>query len=366
MTSVPVRLLILTSFLALVGCPLNPASVKPDEQFEQKVSQWIAEKEYGEALSALASVDPKHPDYPRLAEWRKKVEKQAAQYEADTLKQTDALIAKGDWAQALNQFDEAIDHLPRSTKLRDGLSALTAKQNALVMEQDRQLLLKRGQWLIEAQPHYANIARITPRDSDAQRQLANHEEEMLETGEKLAKWGLEAFEAERMKEASQLIDLAEQMGSSEPITAAVSKLDTWKRSTEQARRERIRKDRAAAEARAASKRKKFNQLIGAYKTALNTGELLKAQSLLEQAEKTNPDKRSLQAEKVELSKQIRLRIEKRYSDGIEHYSRSEFAQAVEAWQEVVTLDPNHIQAQENLERAKKVLEKLQQLRQKQS
>ena len=74
------RLLLLLPLLAMqTGCVLITSYSKG----EDRIQQWVKEKQYGNALKALNNIDPKDPDYLKAAEKRKQVEALAAAYEHD-------------------------------------------------------------------------------------------------------------------------------------------------------------------------------------------------------------------------------------------------------------------------------------------
>ena len=69
--------------------------------------------------------------------------------------------------------------------------------------------------------------------------------------------------------------------------------------------------------------------------------------------------------KSALQKVVDVKVSQLFEEGVSAYSRGHFERAARDWRTVLSLEPNHQQAKENLDRAEKVLEKLETLRLKQ-
>ena len=97
---------------------------------DQRIDRWIAQREYGQALTAIDWVGPDDSRYHALQVKRRLVEKLAHTYEAEVIREADTLAGRGDWAGALTLYDRALDRLPDSTALHRGLNRLSVIQLA--------------------------------------------------------------------------------------------------------------------------------------------------------------------------------------------------------------------------------------------
>ena len=66
-----------------------------------------------------------------------------------------------------------------------------------------------------------------------------------------------------------------------------------------------------------------------------------------------------------LDRAIEQESSRLFETGVNAYSRGKYSEAAKYWRQVLELQPNNKRAQENLERADRVIEKLQQLKKKQ-
>jgi hypothetical protein len=90
--------LFFASLLTLTGCTYV-SSLRSD--VSKQVETLEARQEYGQALEILARVPPSHPEYPRLAQKRIRIEAKAKMYEQATIRRAGELISQNRWTDAL-------------------------------------------------------------------------------------------------------------------------------------------------------------------------------------------------------------------------------------------------------------------------
>lgn len=344
-------LLPLSAALSMSGCVILP--VETDELGPQ-VDIWVAEKEYDKAINALIQVDPKHPDYPQLAERRKEVEKLAAEYEQEVIRRAIKLSDAGKWAEALALYDDAIDQLSDSAALRDGLADLHKRQQAAVDKQNLKLLLHEARWLNAALPVKRSIVDILPNDDDVAYELQRMEERAMELASTLVDKGLAALEAGDTRLAGEYLPLALKLNDSEENRKALKSLEDY-----HAARKRQRQAARDAEQR------KERELTESYQRHFNAKRYNEARAVLAELKKERPNDASLRDEERRLEAAVRKSIESNLKAGSDAYSLSQFETAHSHWSAVIRLDPNNKEALENLERVERVLENLRRLRERQ-
>lgn len=69
--------------------------------------------------------------------------------------------------------------------------------------------------------------------------------------------------------------------------------------------------------------------------------------------------------KNKLMQAVSKEVERLFDTGVNNYSRGQFEKAADNWRTLLQLQPGHQQARENLDRANKVLDKLEKLKAKQ-
>lgn len=348
--------------MALSGCVTTGNYAR----FEPQLDQWLQQKEYGRALNALSRVDPTDPDYSKAAEQRKKVEALAANYEQQVRKETREQQGRGDWAAALDLYDIALDRLPTSAILKDGLAKLTMQQREALNELELKRLLQHGQWLRQTLPITADMARIDPRNTDARRQHEKTQQEAELIANELAQYGNRALADNDLKSANLTLSLAAELSNSPVIEESRKKLRKQQDSVE-AQERREREQRREQNQRASVERERREaEIEERYRSAFTKRNYAEARRQLQRLHSYSPNHPRVDAMEQQLEKAIQAESDRLYDIGISAYSRGQFESAAKAWREALSINPNHQAARDSLERAEKVLEKIEALKQKQA
>ncbi|WP_303902016.1 hypothetical protein [Thiohalomonas denitrificans] len=362
------RILLPMGIAALLGgcSALSTLQGLTGNDLNTQLDTWIVERQYGRALNALSAIDPKDPEYSRLADKRRKVESLAKTYEKEIVAQAAKDMEKGNWARALNAYDTALRGMPDSTYLKDGLAELHRKQSSLVATQRLNLMVARARFLERALPIYERIARIDPRDHDASNALKEHRQSIQETAEHLARTGSAALEAAEYEVAERTLPLAATLSNDEMVQAAYTRLKEWHAAREREHQNARERRRKRAEAQEANAHQYFDSLMSEYRRTYENGQYQKAGKILAQLEETTTNQSEVESERKQLEVTIDIEVERLFEEGVTYYSRGEFERAVQLWKRILELRPAHRPALDNLDRAERVLERLQQLREKQA
>ncbi len=341
---------LLVPILLQTGCTVFTSY----DQGETQINQWVKEEQYGKALSALGNVDATDPDYYVAAKKRKQVEALAAKYAHSIRQKNKRLLAAGKWAEALDSYDDAIDRLPDSVVLKDGLAQLHQRQAHELERVELKRLYGYAAWLKDALPLFDDLVRIDPRNSEAKQRQKRIQREAELLAEELTQYGDRALANNRLKEAERLLKLATQLSNSPATQESMKNLRQQKIQTK-------RQQRAQALKRKTITDKLLKQFNKSY-TEKDFSHARKVLDALDEAGmKTSQHK--------ELQKKLQLAIDREATrlmrEGVNAYSRSQYEQAIITWKQVLKLQPNNKQAKESLQRAEKVLERLNELRIKQ-
>ena len=351
--------LFITLLNGCVGVPTRYAELEP------QLEQWEKDRAYGRSLDVLGQIDPIDPDYAKAAAMRKQVERRAAEYEQQIRKETQHKLQKGDWAGALNQYDEALIKYPQSVVIKDGLAKLRQQQRDNLDDLELKRLVLHGEWLRDALPLHHDIARVAPRSRDAQNRLSHIKEEANGIAQQLAVIGNRAMADNDLDAANATLPLALELSGDPVIEESVKRLReelkrveqkqlaTRRRNEEQARDAREKKDRA------------IRSIVARYDQAFAKQDYLTARNQLAQIEKVDRKYRGLRPMQEKLQAAIDAKVARLFDAGVSAYSRGQFEDAARHWRSVLQLTPDHQQAIENLERADKVLQKIEKLKEKQ-
>ncbi|HEX9802224.1 MAG TPA: hypothetical protein VGB35_03135 [Gammaproteobacteria bacterium] len=365
-------------------------------QMESQVEQWIADKQYGNALDALSKVDPTDPLYPRAAEKRKEVEALAARYEQEVRRLTRTDLEKGKWADALDTYDVALSRLPKSAVLKDGLAQLHQEQQNELERLELQRLLHHGEWLKQTLPTFEDIARVDPRNLligpkeqqpegewlkqtvpipsyqqvassnyTAAQRLQMIRKEAEEIASELALYGSKALANNQLEIAERTLRLASDLSTAPAINESLKKLRAQQEQASalaRTEREKRQKELEAAEQR---KSRLVDDHLKKYRSAFVEKDYRSARDHLEVLQKIDKGNPRWDELMEVLEQATTEEVERLFNSGVTAYSRGQFEEAATLWRRVLELEPEHTQAKESLDRAQRVLDKLKQLKEKQ-
>lgn len=352
-------------YVLLLSLLSSCAAFQPTpDQLNQEISHYEKQHDYEDALRLIAFIPPGDPDYSHYAKRRKEIEAKIEAYSKDIIQQTDKLIAEGQWAEALNLYDEALDHLPSHSGLRDGLAALHQQQVTAAEVERSRILIARGQWLEQSLPVTRKIATILPRDDKAQEDLRRREKDAQEAAEQLAEVGDNAMQNEDYKLAEQTLPLAARLSDSESIQQSLATLKEYQANKKKKGKRAAERRKARLQRRQQQRKKEIQRLTKLYNQTFGKGQYLQAREHLEKLSKLKPTEVPVEAMRTTLEKTILNKAEEHYQQGVKLYSRNQFEAALAEWEKALKLNPKHQLAKENADRARKVVKKLEELRNK--
>lgn len=324
-------------------------------QGETQINQWIKDKQYGSALKSLGSVDPTDPDYTIASKKRKQVEALAASYEHNVRQKNERLLKAGKWAAALDSYDDALDRLPDSAVLKDGLAQLHQEQARELERLELKRLFGYGTWLKEVLPVFDDLVRVNPRSSEARARQKRMRNEADKLADELTQYGNRALANNQLTTAEKLLELASDLSDTPAIKESLKNLKQQKKET--------RQQQVALEL----KRKRVtDSLLQQFNRSFSNKDFPRARkqlSALKEAGFSKSEYRKLQ-KKLQLATDQEARRLMR--EGVNAYSRGQFEVAIKNWKRVLALQPDNKQASESLDRAEKVLERVKELRIKQA
>lgn len=330
----------------LVGC----AHVVPDSNsLAKRVELLLARDSFGSALDLARTLPPDHPQRKLLIE---QASAQALAYERKLIAQAAERAEHGEWADARRVYQEGLRRLPHSQALRDGLAALTARQERQRARIEAELLVLQAQWVEESLARHRVLTGLAPDDGAVQRRRERLESEAADVAVRLGQSGRVAAARGDYEEAERHLELAVRLGAKGEIEAA----------HRQVARTRSQRDKVTRQAQEEERGRTVGKLLAEAEEALAAGRLADARERvgrLKQVDAANPEGRRLeQAVDQAVERQVRRDLE----EGIAVYGQGRIEAALELWRRVQAIDPNNEQAAAHIARAERVLSKLEQLR----
>ncbi len=333
----------------------------------EKIDALVAEQQYGRAQAILVRVAESHADYARLSLLHEETVKQAMLYEQQALVAAKNLEQQGDWYQAKKYYQQALSNLPESEKLQAAQQALRLKQVVKVAALEFDLLVAQGEWLRRKLAIQQALFPLTPGSWFKTNRYEALRKNVRQLAGELSRRGKLELELEleqgSLVRADHALNLALALHPSTEIEAALKVL-ALKRETlaNEWRQSRQADTQKRQQAIIKSRMHMRGKLQDALALALDKNRLSESLNIVTQlkllGELSAEEKQRIQQLKLLISKQV----EKEINLGIKRYGQGQYKQAIFSWRNALALEPGNEQAVAHIERAERILEKLQRLR----
>ena len=362
------RYVLLLALVVLSACTLVPATPS-DGDLIATADALAAERKFGQALAVLADVTLAHPQYARIAAKRRQIAQSAVAFELEVVGEAQRLVSRGDWAAADQVYVKALATYPQSDVLQNGYAIFKTRRDQRVTNLQRKLLLYEAEWLANDLPLREELVLAAgPRHGEDDLVKAK-QERATQLAAELHVIGLEAMNENDFELAERSLNVADQLQPSPEVQRALASLGRMQTQLEeQARADRMRQQahidekRKAVLSRRVEERKQRSQaVIREYNDAYKRGDLLEARRLVEELsflESYHPDL-------AKMEQQVETRIDAHVKQGLDKgrqlYAQGRIEDALKEWRPLLRYDPDNVELKDNIGRAERVLDKLQQL-----
>jgi len=366
------RLVVLAFFLSTTsGCAYLTAR---SDGVAEKIDTLVEQQQYGRVQQILASVPASHPDYSHLSALPGEIEKLAETYQQQALIEGKRLEQQGQWLLARERYQQALRKLPDSEKLKAAQQALQLKQSAKEAALEFDLMMARGEWLKHNLVIQRELARITPSNWFREGRYEGVLREAKRLAEELGRHGARALEQGDLPRADRVSNLALQLypgPAIEEIRQALVREQQALAQEQQALADQQRQSQEADQQRKqqaiVQSQKDVRQTIRAsLQHALGQNSLSEALLIANQLEQLGELNTEEQQLMQQLARLVQQQVESDMNLGIEHYGQGDYQEAITLWRNVLALEPGNEQAADRIERAERILEKLQRLRDEKS
>ncbi|WP_126456128.1 hypothetical protein [Sulfuriflexus mobilis] len=326
----------------------------------ERIDAWVADDEFGQALSSLEHIPAETPNFSAYVSKRKEVALLADNYERRILAELDNNTNKQDSASRLSLLDKALGKYPDSEALRKKHKALLTQHLRRVRKLDAEALLVRAQLLYNKLPLHEQDARESPINISAQFKLQSMRSEIADMHNRLTAMAQLLLDDKDYALANRCLAQARQFpagqDSLEQLEVLQKQINTRQKSI------------AAKKSKKLGKKKKdrSNRLQQDIDTAINNNQLVKASKLLDELGKLDHNNANYLRLKLQHQEKVTAIVKKKINDGNTLYRQENILQAKKVWEEALRLDPGNKTLQTSILRAKHVLKKLERLRQQQS
>jgi len=333
--------------LQLSGCALIHSL---DKDLDKQIDVWIQEREFTKAMDALNLVRHTHPKYQILQQKKREVIQASTAYESASLARANELLLTQQWDAAEKVLNDSLEKLPDSKKVRQAYQEFIKQRATYLKSLYYQLYINKAEWLVKNKDINNKLERVLPKNRDTRNAIDQHKQEIEHVHKQLVVCGIEAMDIEDLNLAEQCFLLANELKPSADIKGTLADI--------QKQLSRLEKQKVVT----LSNRGRY--LLDKSQQTMQEGKLKQALDLYEQIPAKDRRHGLVKSYKQELDKRINQNVTQGIEVGRKLYSQGEIEQALAIWNDLTKLAPDNEYLNSHIDRAKRVLEKLNRLKQK--
>jgi hypothetical protein len=366
----------------LVACTRLMTPLEHNEQ----MAYWLDQHEFAKASALLATPSSEHDQL------QKTLNTKISQYEQKIISDAELAVTDNHWATAFDLYQQALKHLPNSLVLQQASRALRNRHSEQLAKLDQDRLIAKGEWLLKDLA-ISQLADTSITDSwFSANPLADKYGEATELATQLTQLGKHALGQKDLALAARALPLAWQLSPADNTKALQEELQAMLKSQEprpaaskplnpattapsstlpkvmepspSTESSQAGKTATTGLAEAAQEQKKTKHMLAEFKNALKKMDFAEARQLMGKLAKQGVDSAAFAKLSKQLDDQVAEQVTHLTETGVNYYSHQQYGEAMKAWKTAQTLDPNNQQLIAHIERVTKVLEKLQDLRNK--
>ncbi len=335
--------------LVLGGCSLFP-NLYGD--LAKQIDSWIIQHEYEQARYALENVRQNHPQQALLKQKKTKLRKAIDEFEKSTVHNVKTLTQQRQWQKAKQSIEFGLDKLPQSQPLQKAQQTLNQKREQHVFQLQCQRTINHASALTNNTAIYTELAQTLPENAQTQSEFAHHQASLQTTHKALVHCGMQAQDSNNLYLAEQSLVAAQTLQPDKTLQPTINAIQQ-QLAKQQKQRVRVLSKKGKRQLKQAQQK----MASGKLKHAIVDYEKIPAK-----------DKRHqhVQAFKTELNQRVKNHVSQGIEMGRKLYSQGEIKQALAIWHNIKELDPGNQYLISHIDRAQRVLDKLDTLQNEQS
>lgn len=344
----------------LTGC-LHIVAVRVGDDNPRDLHSLLKHHEYERAEQLL----DQH-SYLDTPEHRKKLHEQIARYEQNNLAVAQAREQENDLLGAIEVLDAALLKLPYSTNLNEYRRTTERKRAEYLKANERKQLLSRAGYVVTQQQLYQE--QLDLESPSVTRRVLNtrHQQEASTLATELLTCGQDALQQDDLDTADKCLHLSQTINDTPEVREVLARLLDKRDAIHQSRKEKAKVKRIRKEKKRAKTRKNKTQvLLVQTEQALDENDLLAARSSFHKIPARGVNSPQVAAIRERLDDAIKPRVSELVGHGDRQYRADRINPAIDSWNKALELDPDNMEIRERLERANKVLARLEELKSRQ-
>lgn len=318
-----------------------------DDDLPRQIDTWIKSKDYGEALDTLYYIQPDNQNYKQLMVQKRKIIKLANRFEKNILEEGSKHLKQKNWHQAYEAYEYGLDKLPDSHAIQKAEAEFLSRRTAYLKQLKLKLLQNKTKWLISDTEIRKEIARVIPKNYSARRLLQDHKLDIDATSKTLVECVTESITNNELDVGRQCLNIAKQL---KPSDLFQQKIIEVSKHLEQ-----------EIEIRSRNLGKNGQKTLRSAKMALAKGDYRSAHQIINTLPEQDRKNDQVLRFRDELGEQTEDYVDKTILEGRKLYSEGKVQEAYLLWKSLKSLAPDNERLQVLINRAKKILRKLQKI-----
>ena len=355
-----IQLLAVLLLVMVTGCSqMDTLGLGADRP--QDLESLIKEDEYARARQLTS----KHPelDTVEIQTW---ITSQESKYEAAVFAEARTLENNNDLLGAVQLLSGALQKIPHSTLLREQRNTIEHERVDQLKINEREQLSSRATYMLEQQKLYQNKINLESPSLGQRWENKRNAKEAQELSEKLLEHGQYAMQTDKLDIAENCLTLSSELNPSAEADALLAEIKTIKNSRKQVARKQAsikkKKNQQQVKRKQSSKTK---VLIEETQQALSADDLQVARAAFVQIPPSAQQRKEVIAIQDDLDKAVSTRVGELITAGDAQYRADNVLEAIRTWTKGLSLDPDNTELRERVERANRVLARLEELKRQQ-
>jgi hypothetical protein len=357
----PARLLaLLVLGVYLTGCQ-DLGAIRLEQDGPGDLGTLMENRDYGRAAQLLHR-------YPYLdtPEIRSELNQQIATYETAVLSHAMDRESANDLYGAHELLAVALLKLPDSPRLNEYNRQLEAKRSEGLKENERRELLAQAEYYVAQQEIYNEHLNLESPSIIERMKNSLIQQQAQSLAERLLTCGQESLQQDKMGMADACLHYARLIKDSPEVQAGLAQLASRRTAQRQSVAKEVLVSRIKKQKNLARKHKdKIQEVLENTEQALKANDLARARRYFSELPKGGTESRRVAAMRVRLNEAIQVRVRALTGEGDRRYRADNVSRAIHCWEQALELDPDNPELTKRLERARKVLARLEELKSRQ-
>ena len=361
------RLILALLLPVMAGCS-GMDTVRLGQDRPEDLDRLLEQHEYARARQLTS----KHPSLDTL-EVQTRITGEETAYEENIYSQARELQSGNDLLGAVQLLSAALQKVPHSTSLRELRSTIEPERIKQLQTNEREQLIARANYILDQRQLYNHQTNLESPSLGKRWEHTRNQKEAIQLSEQLLEHGQQALQGDNQELAKICLQLSQSLHKTPEVDTLLADIHTADEAHKQAAIKQTKLAQKKAKRRKAQNRKKEQQvqknktevLLAETQQALAEDDLQVARAAFVQIPPSAVPDSEVLATQDNLDQAVDVRVKKLMTTGDTQYRADNVLLAVRTWTEALSLDPDNRELRERVERANKVLARLEELKRQQ-